>query len=323
MFRLVIAKDRKEERLAWLEASCPRRQVILPLFGISSEFLRVFSRLPRQGRQPEHVYKALAEVTANLIPGLRGGLYLGEPRILHEVQMMKEEGATDREWFHDWFWFSLEVMALENAFVQWLTPRKQNNAYLKPSQRYIEPLSEDVLGGGDVLELISAWHFFRMDLAEKPTERNAEAALFLENYARYAFWSREKEITATLSLNHDAVDLEKLPSICLKNSSRTSTPELIGYHYEGPGLLSLAWLEVAWALMNDQYAHKCDVCGGVFALGRPYTRPAYICSKECAKAWRVQKAGGLDALRAYNREAQRRHRAKQRTARQIKKDPLR
>lgn len=310
MFDFMIAKGSKQEYLGTF-IDYKRNRITLPLFGIASEFVRVFSHLPRQGRKAEDVYKALAEVTANFYRAFNGQVIFETPCIPSFVQMAKEEMSEDREWFHDWFWFSLEVMALEAAVNAWLTPRRQNKGYVKPAQQFIRSFRDDVVVARQDLEALGACYLVATGLAEGTKEQREFTAVFLEEYARWALYKRSLEVSAILTLGGD-VNIDKLDAICRENNPRVSSSDLLGYWYEGPGLLHLAWIEVAWALMNDQYAHKCDVCGGVFALDRPYTRPAYICSKECAKAWRVQKAGGLDALRAYNREAQRRHRAKER-----------
>ncbi|MDK2882340.1 MAG: hypothetical protein PWP58_676, partial [Bacillota bacterium] len=220
-----------------------------------------------------------------------------------------------KNWMNDWFWLAIEIKALEAAVCAWLTPSKQDKAYLYPKQRYILREEEEAIvakmASRKGLEYLETVYSIGVGEAEGEEEEREFVAAFLEEYARWALFDRSREISAFLTIGI-GFSYDELSDMLKGDASHVSSPDFLGYWYEAPGLLHLAWLEVAWALMNDQYAHKCDVCGGVFALDRPYTRPAYICSKECAKAWRVQKAGGLDALRAYNREAQRRHRAKER-----------
>lgn len=65
-----------------------------------------------------------------------------------------------------------------------------------------------------------------------------------------------------------------------------------------------------WAIQNDVYAQFCDECGRIFRLNPLYDRAVYICSPECAKQHRIKRMGRVEAMREYNRKAQRRSRSK-------------
>ncbi|NPV89904.1 MAG: hypothetical protein HPY50_03900 [Firmicutes bacterium] len=81
-------------------------------------------------------------------------------------------------------------------------------------------------------------------------------------------------------------------------------------NYYSDDLQSLAWVEIMWAIEKGVYAHICDSCNGVFALTRPYKRDIYNCPDICRKKRRTQRMGGEEKLREYNRDAQKKSRAR-------------
>lgn len=85
------------------------------------------------------------------------------------------------------------------------------------------------------------------------------------------------------------------------------------YVWHAAGLLPLLWVEIYRLIELGVKVKKCVVCGRAFATEKPNKK---VCSDACGKVWRVERMGGAEALREYNRLRQRERRARLRQSKQ-------
>lgn len=269
----------------------------LPLFGLASAFLQTFRDLreiasPTRAIDAREAYAAQVRFNALVLkdtltppevlwdnPYVPGGVgpFLPEP-LWGELDICNR-GA---------FWLVAESAALRFAISNWLSPRKDTarpGKYLSPRQLFLRATTQAPEGGDP----------------------------FFSSLARVAEYAALHKIAGPLAAQHVwMIYLDELfrartrqLGVELLVTEERGQPSL-AHLYSSEGLIPFAWGEIMRAIDHGIYAHTCDICGGAFRLRRPFARAAYVCSPSCARKREIQRMGGREAFRAYNRAAQRR-----------------
>jgi len=311
----------------------------VPLFAISSAFLKTICPLIAQYGEtmpePTQVYQAMAQAYMSLLPLSNTSeahvlkARVDQLRTLKHDFMVWElysrghhgendmriselpdlpftwparytEYHTKREgpWEGLSFWFVLEVLALRRAVTWWLTTQSEGRA-----RRYLPP--HEVLAR-DLYWTYKPLLFARLRKANDAMSRflentlgdvasEDEMSVLKRHYIAYVFRRRTSQVHL------------RFPVMWSTRSKRIPV-----HLYTADGFLPLAWAEIMRAIDSGTYAHTCDVCGGVFVLRPPYKRAAYLCSPGCERKWKIERMGGLEAFRTYNREAQKKYRERMR-----------
>lgn len=187
------------------------------------------------------------------------------------------------------FYINFEWVSIYLALQVWLKPLRnplKPTTYLKPRERFLNTTVQ-VPDSNDIL---SMWFDQINSLIEKGDDKKI-TNLFIRTYMEGVFRYRTSSVGIEIFVTEDGNGKKQLAHLYKSNS-----------------LLSLAWIEIMWAIDNNIYAQFCDICGGMFHLKPPYERSAYTCCDGCAKQQRILRMGGVEAVRKYNREAQRRSR---------------
>lgn len=296
----------------------------IPFFGITSAFVKAFSPPPVRAQetipQATEVYRAMLQAYSALSGDAAGmeerlALFDSDPDEFSHLRLYDAPclppmahnliNAGPDVWREPALWYFLEILALRRAVTKWLTPQPTHRPgrYLPPVEVVARSFSPGLLDGTPV----------------KAPRRPAKAEDVLSSFLANAL--------APVTSQNDMIWLDGLYTQELFNARTQQVgvafPRfvLIGkrvtsaYSYSAVGLLPLAWAEIMWAISSGTYAHTCDICGGVFALSPPYRRAAYTCSPECARKQKINRMGGIEAARAYNRQAQKKYRERMREER--------
>ncbi len=206
-------------------------------------------------------------------------------------QMPRELGRcrTAKPFFHS----DAELVSLQTAVANWLVPRTGDlrpRTYQKPSQQFVDTTVQ-IPDDPEVhkrLAAIQAEYGFETVDREYPH-------LWLQTYMEGIFHHRTNSVGVEIMLTSD------------RHGRRQPSKR-----YKSESFLALAWIEIMWAMEHDIYARICKTCGSVFRLNGPYSRKSYQCSPACRRQRRIERMGGPDTLRAYNREHKRTSRERQR-----------
>ena len=195
---------------------------------------------------------------------------------------------TAKPFFHS----DAELVSLQTAVANWLVPRTgelRPRTYLKPIQQFADTTVQ-IPDDPDVhrrLAAIQAEYGFAAVDMEYPH-------LWLQTYMEGIFHHRTNSVGMEVMLTSGRYG-RRQPS----------------RRYKSASFLALAWIEIMWAMEHDIYAQSCQTCGSVFRLAGPYSRPSYQCSPACRRLRRIERMGGQETLRAYNREHKRASRERQ------------
>lgn len=301
----------------------------LPLLGVTSAFIKALRPIAVQALdgvlKPCEVYRAMLQVYGTIsrdadgvkqrlalldsAPGGFSALFLYDQPYYPPMARRLIETAQG-PWCEHSFWFLLEGLALRRAVTRWLTP--------KPAERpgrYLTP-AEAVLHD----ERAAAWPYrttlrtAEVSLSRRLCKAKDELSGFLQNtlapvLSRDEMSWLERCYTRELFNERTRQAGVAFPTFVVMGKKLRLTPT---HSYHARGLFPLAWAEIMWAIDRGLYAHTCDVCGGVFALRPPYKRATYLCSPECERKRKIERMGGLEAFRTYNREAQKQYRERMR-----------
>lgn len=296
MYNLVIYDDRKNEQL-----TIDGQDFAVPLFYAASAVLKIL----RRGKVP---------LTAPVDQGLRqlAASHCGATEQLLKSWQFLNIGGTEAtlsvDFEKDDHPYSMpsplkvnshydlansdaEWICLYSAVDSWLIPKTRDSissSYLKPKDRFLESTVQ-IPDDPDIYASLRAVKDELGNLSQSDCHLDLWLQTYLEGMFRYRTSAVSTEIFVTQGL---------------KSEKR------LGHLYKSKSFLSLAWMEIMWAIENDVYAHFCQQCGSIFHLARPYSRQAYLCSGPCYKQYRTARMGGQENLRQYNREAQRRRRSR-------------
>jgi len=196
---------------------------------------------------------------------------------------------TAKPFFHS----DAELVSLQTAIANWLVPRTGDlrpRTYQKPSQQFADTTVQ-IPDDPDVHKRLAAIH---SEYGFEAVEREYPY-LWLQTYMEGIFHHRTNSVGVEIMLTSD------------RHGRRQPSKR-----YKSESFLALAWIEIMWAMEHDIYARICTTCGSVFRLKGPYSRKSYQCSPACRQQRRIERMGGPDTLRAYNREHKRTSRARQR-----------
>jgi len=196
---------------------------------------------------------------------------------------------TIKPFFHS----DAELVNLQMAVANWLVPRTgelRPRTYLKPIQQFMATTVQ-IPDDPDVHKRLAAiqaeYGFEAVDSEFGP--------LWLQTYMEGTFHHRTNSVNVEVMLTTD------------RHGRRRP-----GKLYKSESFLALAWIEIMWAMEHDIYARICKTCGAVFRLNGPYSRKSYQCSPACRRQRRIERMGGPETLRVYNREHKRLSRERQR-----------
>ena len=238
------------------------------------------------------------------------------------------------ERYYKTFFLLIECFLLEKAIFNWLEPKLlASQTYLTPEQAFAESTiqipskniqhsrgiflinnkSPDLMDDVEYLVYDNNNLDFPINyypnIGEYLSFENVCYLLF-KGYQEEVFRYRTGQTGAEILLIEEKIDPDYRTSKANKLNSlksllkKSATDKVLAYLYSSPNILSLAWVEIMWAIMNGVYAHTCDICGGVFRLEGRYHREAYICpNRDCQLTRRVEKMGGVEKLKEYNRNA--------------------
>jgi len=196
---------------------------------------------------------------------------------------------TDQPFFHS----DAELTSLLTAVENWLVPQAAEfrpHIFLRPIDRF-KADSVQIPDDPDIHRRLAAiqaeYGFEAVDGEFYP--------LWLKTYREATFHYRTAAAGTQMMLTSDGRG-HKQP----------------GLLYRSESFLALAWIEILWALDHHVFAQQCKTCGSVFRLQGPYRRSSYQCSPTCRRLHRLERMGGREQQRAYNRERKRQSRARQR-----------
>ena len=196
---------------------------------------------------------------------------------------------TAKPFFHS----DAELVSLQTAVANWLVPRTgelRPRTYLKPIQQF-EDTTVQIPDDPDVHRRLAA---IQAEYGLAAVDREYPH-LWLQTYMEGIFQHRTNSVGVEVMLTSD------------RHGRRQP-----GKRYISASFLALAWIEIMWAMEHDIYAQSCKTCGSVFRLTGPYSRPSYQCSPACRRQRRIERMGGPETLRTYNREHKRASRERQR-----------
>lgn len=106
-----------------------------------------------------------------------------------------------------------------------------------------------------------------------------------------------------------AINMHAFASYCLKTRAKqvfsspsvTKEGNLIRI-YESAGLLPLAWMEIWFALDHGIKAKICHHCAKLFVPSPFHPKTTHCQSNECKKAYLIDRKGGIDGYRKWERE---------------------
>lgn len=272
----------------------------LPLFGLTSTFIQTFKDLrtaisPTRPPDEREVYALAERFNATVLEGtaMRPESIHDEPYVPKSTRAFLPEPLWGELNIcsEDAFWLVAESNALRFAVSNWLSPRRNTarpREYLSPKQLFIRTTTQPPHDADPLFS--SLMHSAKYDTIY--TKYGPDAAAALEAWMMYLdelFRARTRQVGVEL-----LIVMDERGQLALTHA------------YTSKELIPLAWAEIMWAIDSGTYAHTCDICGGVFRLRRPFTRTAYTCSPQCARKRKIERMGGPEAFRAYNREAQRR-----------------
>ncbi len=270
----------------------------LPLFGLTSTFIRTFRGLrtatsPTRPPDEREVYALAERFNATVLEGTakRPEFIYDKPYVPESTRAFLPEPLWGELNIcsEDAFWLVAESNALRFAVSNWLSPRKNTarpREYLSPKQLFIRTTTQPPGGSDPLLSFLVDTAKYHAVHAKYGA--HATALLVWMMYLDELFRARTRQVGVELLVTEERGQ----PSLA--------------HLYSSEGLIPLAWAEIMWAIDSGTHAHTCDICGGVFRLRRPFTRTAYTCSPQCARKRKIERMGGPEAFRAYNREAQRR-----------------
>lgn len=183
-----------------------------------------------------------------------------------------------------WFKYGVELMCIERALDEWLSPEKQGRAGNKhretPTKRYASSWSDSF----SPLDLECLMPTLAETLVkDNKTEKELIGKLRFANFHEVRLKRNRQVIRELCSVKSENVLIRKENGSYKVNTYRENKCFSVLYTSQN-GLLPLVWAEILYAVENDIYAKRCEICGKIIPL--PSLKGKYnlkYCSDKCKR----------------------------------------
>jgi len=337
MLQLYISENGEIIELSGMQIN---KKTINPVFAISSCWTRLFSHLPRSidsilnigELNLSGVLERFVVEANNLIKSERECIlfnYLEEAYWPKYYNVWFPLFGTQIERNLNAFWLYIEYLCLVKAINEWLIPERKHEysrTFLKPRDRFLKS-SYQIPG----INIYNSWvnklintrtpeliEHFSIEYVFEELTKNSErlsfmlycdngvenqlelwCELLLRQYLEEVFRYRTSQVGTELLIMWEQKEQKK------GKYKKSGKNKVVTHLYKTKSFLSLAWIEILWAIDQGKYAYICEICGDFFNIEKPYTRKAYLCSDTCKKEKKIKNRGGIEAARQYFTEKKR------------------